>query len=158
MTVKIQKPGEPPYGLPYDDMHKGYVMPVHEVEEVVGHPQDSRAFGLGVMGLVATIDRELALRGENVTVVTIKSAVHILTDPEAADHNARQAELKRTAWARKIRKLAQVDASNLDEDHRERHRQTLVFESRLLQAVRAEKRKARKELAAREEHAQIEGK
>lgn len=118
------------FPLDFDALHKGDKIGPAVIEEFSGATRGSKEYDWAVMGFRGRICRELRIRGIHWTVRQVGDELHILTDEEAVEYNARMAKSGRRRMKRAHHRLAHVDPSQLTEPQRSAHERSL----RVLQA------------------------
>jgi len=106
------------FPLDFDAIQKGDVIPTEKVEEYSGINRSSERFAIALLNFSERVYDECRHRGKHFSIVVRKKQIRVLTDPEAAEHEARMVKRHLKGSRRNYRKLCKVDVSNLDESHR----------------------------------------
>lgn len=114
------------YPVDVSALSKGSEIERADVERIVGRKFEDRRYALAVTNLCDWIEREMAHRGERVTVASVKGAVRILTDAEAATYQSGRFRSHEAGLRASARKKAQVDRSQLTEAERDKHDRELT--------------------------------
>lgn len=123
--------------LDFDALRRGDRLSPEQVERAVAVPRDSRAYALKAMRLAKTISRHFAeVDGDNVAVVFVKDALHILTHAEQAEYARRRLRSEVSATVRVIGLGHSVDAAQLTVEQREKHDRWCIRSSWLEQQMR----------------------
>lgn len=125
-----------------DTLEKGTVIPRERVEIMAGIHYGDPKWGLAVLRIIGTIERQLRDRGRPMTLYQRHGAIVCCTDEEARVYNPRQFDIGVSRMVRAHERNAHVDVRNLDESSRSAHDKTLTRHGRMLQALS----KARREL------------
>lgn len=150
MSDEQEPNGVDHYPLDYDALSKGDVIAPETIEAAVNckrlHPQ----YALRLLSFKEHLERELMTRGQAITLKCEDQSIRLLTDEEASEYNAKatDAYFRRAAKAH-VRNLS-VDVGNLTTERRQQHERTLVVNSRMLQAMKRERR-----TMALESHARV---
>src|SRR4051812_6492363 len=73
--------------LDFDSLKKGDVLTVEQLEQITNHKQGTNEYNLSIMQLRAEIDRRFAEKGITISLRTIDSELHILTDDHAVGYS-----------------------------------------------------------------------
>lgn len=122
------------------NLAKGSVISVELVELMTDKEYGTSAYDLALMGLIGAIEQHLRRQGFIVTVRSVKGAVHILNDDEAAAYNHHQSELAVCKLSRAYRRNRAVVSQNLETFDRKIHTRNLDLQSRMLTEVRRVRR------------------
>lgn len=124
------------YPIDVDALVKGDEISVERVEVIVGVRYTDRRYALAACQLASWIEGEKLDRGEYVTVATVKGAIRVLTDAEAADYLTRRFAAHEAGLRTSARRKAGVDRSALTEDGRAKHDRELVTMGMKLRRLR----------------------
>lgn len=123
------------YPIDYDLVKKGDLFTIEELEKILSRRRDHKQFPFYLMGFAKNIEREMASRGQVVTVAQVNGSLKVLTDQEASIYN-------HDMFARNIRGLIHchqralgVDVVDFKEDERKTHDRMLEVQGKTLQAV-----------------------
>lgn len=121
--------------LDFDNLEKGSIIEIEEVEKIIGHKKGTEKYSMGCYQLQIHIRREMRNRGKPVTVKHVKGALHILTDEEAVDYweNREGLALGQVFFVHQSR--MEIDRSNLDDQKRKHHDSELERSGKLLQSM-----------------------
>ncbi len=126
--------------LDTSDLRKGSIISAETIEHAFGVRRGTEAYRFALMRASDYIAHRLAERGDPVTVVERKHNLVVLTDTEASTHNERAFDNRVNAAARSLRRLANVDRSQLDPDRLASHDRALEVRGRVLSAARRARR------------------
>jgi hypothetical protein len=129
----------------YDLLVKGTNIPADECEHVLGISRDSAKYSLAMMNLIEVVQKELTAREMNVTVVSQKCGIRVLTDEEASTYNAQQCHIALARQIRAFGRLRQVDSSEFDDTNKMQHDRHLLVIGRTIQGALNERKIAQKE-------------
>ena len=131
--------------LDFDNLNKGDEISTEQIEEFGRCTvRDDKRFRLAAMALKTRVIRESRDRGKLFTVAIIKNRIRILTDEEAAIYNPRQFKHGFRHQLRALKRLTEVDASNLSDQQQRDHERNLLVCGKMVQAARS----ARAQIAA----------
>ena len=126
--------------LDFDDLTKGSVITEKEIVEVTGIAADDPQFPLARLGLMAKIERAMLERDNPASVRQDKGSIRILTDPEAAAYQPREFARHTRGLRRSLRRLGQVNGSNLSDVEREQMEVDMTRMGRIYGAVKNEQK------------------
>jgi hypothetical protein len=130
------------YPIATDELQKGDVITIDELESATEARRDSPRFWAAVLRVSDYIAARFRDRGEIVTIRQDGGALRILTDEEATVYNERAAECGLAKMGRALVRQMGVDVRNLTEGQRRDHERRLLVQSKTLQAARAGRRAA----------------
>lgn len=126
------------YPFDTDELTKGSIVPPDVIESAYGVKRGTDRYAFATLRASEYVERRFADRGQVVTVVIRKDALHILTDEEAVGHN--RASFR--AGARKMRRAnmrqAGSDRALMSEATRAEHDRDLEVSGRVLGAMSKE--------------------
>jgi hypothetical protein len=97
-----------------ETLNKGDTIPVERVEVIVGLQRNHPKFRLKALGVIDTIDAGMRrLRGLICTYRFLGGSIFVLTDAQAAVHNARMFDVRMDGAGRALIRKRAVDVRNL---------------------------------------------
>lgn len=117
------------------ELSKGSIISVELIEMMTEECKGTDAYNLALIKLIGEIDVHLRRQDTIVTICSIKGAIHILTDPEAAVYNARQGELAVGKLGRVYQRNKAVDKSQLDVFDIQIHRRDVELQGKMLTEI-----------------------
>lgn len=132
--------GTTEYPIPTSDLRKGDIVSVDQIEEAFRVARGTDAYQLAARRASDYIVQRLAERGLHVTIAQRKHSLMILTDEEASTYNAHRFDLELGGAGRALRRLAEVDRSQLSSGRIVDHDRALEVRGRMLAAARRERR------------------
>jgi len=134
------------YPLDFNALQKGDVIPPEQIEKIYNvNREDVKAYQLKKLVLASQIERELGDRGRSVTVRGDGDSLRILTDPEAAEYNAKRFRHGLRAATRSHKRTMCVDVAHLDADQKLTHSRECVVQGKILQSIKDTKKALRLE-------------
>lgn len=135
-----------PWPFDFAALKKGDVIPADEVERIVQCRRTDRLYSRKVAGLCERVaDGILATQQMHVTVCQKEDTIRILTDMEASAYNTRAFREFTGRRLRAHHRLVVVATEYLSNEVRERHRDEVIAQGRILQAEMEEKRRLKEE-------------
>lgn len=126
------------FPLDFDSLKKGDEISTEQIEEFGRcNVRDEKRFRLAALQLKNRIVRECRERGKFLTVAVIKCRIRLLTDEEAAIYNPRQFKQGFRRQLRALRRLTEVNATNLSEQQHRDHERNLLVMGKMVQAARS---------------------
>lgn len=107
-----------PYPLDTTNLHKGSVITVETLKKITKSDPIFAEYYLKLLDIKSFIEKSLRERGENVTVVSRKGSLVILTDAEAGPYQCRAGKQGARRIRRSFFRHLQIDLSKLTEDQR----------------------------------------
>jgi hypothetical protein len=124
------------YPIDTDALHKGSVITPEEIQAIFHVQVGTSAYCVAALRLRNYITDRFAERNETVTVISDRNALRILTDPEAAEYNAKRFRgLCGTLGETHIRNCG-VDTSALDDKQKRDHERVIMRQSVVLTHMR----------------------
>jgi hypothetical protein len=123
------------YPVDYDAVHKGDVIDIKRVEEILGKRYGTVAYQAKIVGFICEFQNQLWDRGKPFTVINRRGTVAILTDTEASVYNRRWFLGRKRGLLKNHRQLLHVDASQFDPDTAKGHDRAVVIQGRTLAAM-----------------------
>lgn len=108
MSCEVEK-----WPVDFDVLDKGDVIPVEQLEKILGIPQTHPQYSVKLLGWKHWLENEMAARGKLVVSRTDHGALRILTDAEAAIYLPERFEAGLSVSTRAHRKLLHVDTTKL---------------------------------------------
>jgi cytochrome P450 len=138
-----------PWPMDFDTLQKGDVIPVADVERMTGKKQGTDEYKFAVMNIIDRMRDHMKRKELFWTVVSRKSAICVLTDPEAAEHNPNEYEKSRKRLKRLHVQTLAVDTMQLSDEQRDTHYRRLqvqAFEMSAMRSARLECIKSAKQI------------
>lgn len=128
------------YPVDFDVIQKGEVLTWERIAELVGCYPD-HATPEQLLSLKGKIERGLWRRDKEWTLRIRHGEIHVLTDTEAAVYNRRYFKSYLRRARRRNRHALAVDRSNMTDEERQAHEQSLLTQGRILVAINVARRK-----------------
>jgi hypothetical protein len=123
------------YPFDLDKLNKGDLIPVNQIEKIVGVRRNTESYALKLMAVQQRLSRDLRNAGRNITVVTHKKGIKLLTDAEASQYNHLKVHQHRRAMLRGHYRNMEVDVAQLSEEQKSQHDRYIEVDGRFVQAV-----------------------
>ncbi len=117
------------------DLTKGSVISIEIVEDMTGATNNTIEYTFALIRLVDEIVSHLLRQGVILTICTVKGAIHILTDEEAAAYNAKAGDQAVRKLGRAFVRGQAVDKRNLDDITKVIHTRNLDIQGRMLTEI-----------------------
>jgi hypothetical protein len=120
-----------------DTLTKGDYISVVHLQEITGEIEGTDEYAFAIMAFKQELEAELQKRlGKKLTIKCENGGLRILTDPEAAEYNARQIEQSKRRIYRAHDRNMDVDEANLSPQERAVHYRRLELGSKYVQALK----------------------
>jgi hypothetical protein len=122
------------------EIEKGTIIPIKEVERLTGTQYGTTDYAFKIMSLGQFVEQQMRERGEEVSTAIRKGNLHVLDDPQAEMYQTARFAAGLQCMTRASGKHALIDYAKLDEQQKETYQHNRLMQSRILQAVKREKK------------------
>jgi len=141
--------GHEKWPMDFSSCDFGQIIPNSVIEEYYGVKEEDEDFKFKQIRFMQLLDAELKARDMYATICIREGQIKILTHEEASEYNRKRFNCHVAGLARTHEKNMHVAANELEEETREEHNRTVMFQSKVLQAVLRTKAEFRLEATAR---------
>lgn len=126
-------------GIKLDTVEAGYIFDREACELLIGYSRDLKRYDwqLELMKICDRIQKELWKAGKQLTVVTTKSEIHVLTHEQASEYNSTRFDNAIKKMRRCYKRLVAVNTANFTDTLLQSHEKSIVKQSRILQAIKS---------------------
>jgi hypothetical protein len=125
------------FPLDFDNLNKGDEISTEQIEEFGRCNRQHQRFRLVGLRLAKKIETACRERGKLLRARLVKFVIRVLTDEEAAIFDAENFKRGRRKQVRALRRLLEVNPSNLTALHQREHERNLLVFGKELQAARS---------------------
>jgi hypothetical protein len=119
----------------FDLIDYGDSVPNSVLEDFYNVSEDDESFRFKQIQFIQQLDRELRSRGKVCTICVREGQVTILTHEEAAEYNRKRFNCHISGMAKTHEKNIHVDRDCLTNSELDKHDDTVMFQSRILQSI-----------------------
>lgn len=121
------------------NLEAGHIIDQADCEQIIGFERAKRMYeyGFELMQLAEYVQSQLWKIGKQLTVVSHKGSIRVLTHVEASEYNASRFDNAIKKMRKCHKRLVAVNTNGFDRDSKNNHSMSLVKTSRILTAIKS---------------------